>query len=169
MTLTTNQKGAIAETAIALAAARLGIVVLKPLCDGGRYDLVFDIGGVLLKVQSKWAVRQGDVIDIRAFSCRRTAGGGLARRGYSESEIDLLAAYCSELDRCYALPANLVSGRSRAHLRLSGTRNHQRQRVRYAADYEFPGAIAQLGERLAGSQKVAGSSPASSTSPRPSS
>jgi prevent-host-death family protein len=31
-----------------------------------------------------------------------------------------------------------------------------------AANFDFPGAIAQLGERLAGSQKVAGSSPASS-------
>ncbi len=35
-----------------------------------------------------------------------------------------------------------------------------------ASDYELPGAIAQLGERLAGSQKVAGSSPASSTPPK---
>ncbi len=163
MSLTTNQKGAIAETAIAAAAARQGYGVLKPLCEGGRYDLVFDVDGTLLKVQCKWAVRHGDVVDVRAFSCRRTRGGGLARRGYVDGEIDVLAAYCAELDRCYALPADLVAGRSHAHLRLAAARNHQRQRVRYAAHYEFPGAIAQLGERLAGSQKVAGSSPASST------
>jgi hypothetical protein len=34
--LTTNQKGAIAETAIAAAAVRLGIGVWRPLVDGGR-------------------------------------------------------------------------------------------------------------------------------------
>ncbi len=169
MSLTTNQKGAISETAIAAAAARHGYGVLKAPCDGGRYDLVFDVDGTLLKVQCKWAIRRGDVIDVRAFSCRHTSPGGLTRRGPAADEIDVLAAYCAELDRCYALPAALVADRTHAHLRLAGAKNCQQQRVRYAADYEFPGAIAQLGERLAGSQKVAGSSPASSTSPRPSS
>ena len=56
-------------------------------------------------------------------------------------------------------------------LRLARTANNQQIGVNQARDYElerldFParGAIAQLGERLAGSQKVAGSSPAGSTS-----
>jgi hypothetical protein len=37
--LTTDQKGAVAELAIAHAAAELGVGVFKPLTDGERYDL----------------------------------------------------------------------------------------------------------------------------------
>jgi PD-(D/E)XK endonuclease len=54
--LTPSQKGAAAEAEIAAAAIRLDLVVLRPLCDGGRYDLVLDIGNQLLRVQCKWGV-----------------------------------------------------------------------------------------------------------------
>ena len=38
--LSTDQKGAIAESEITAAAIRLGIDVYRPLQEGGRYDLV---------------------------------------------------------------------------------------------------------------------------------
>ena len=41
---TTDQKGAVAELAIAAAAIDLGIGVSRPLSDE-RYDLIFDLGG----------------------------------------------------------------------------------------------------------------------------
>jgi hypothetical protein len=41
---TSNDKGNIAEAEIAAAATRLGINVLKPLLEHGRYDLAFDLG-----------------------------------------------------------------------------------------------------------------------------
>jgi len=50
--LTTNQKGAVAETAIAHEAIKLGIGVYRPLCDE-RYDLIFDLGPTLVRVQCK--------------------------------------------------------------------------------------------------------------------
>ena len=50
-------------------------------------------------------------------------------------------------------------------LRLTPPRNNQRACVNLAEDYAFDGAIAQLGERRAGSAKVVGSSPTSSTAP----
>jgi hypothetical protein len=52
--LTTDQKGAIAELAIAHAALELGVGVSKPLGDQ-RYDLIFDFGPRLARVQCKWA------------------------------------------------------------------------------------------------------------------
>jgi PD-(D/E)XK endonuclease len=73
--LTTDQKGAIAETAIVHAAVKLGIDVYKPICEGGRYDLVFDVAGRLLRVQCKWASRYGDVIAVRTYSSRRSGTG----------------------------------------------------------------------------------------------
>jgi len=51
--LTTDQKGNIAELAIALAARRLGIDVYWPVGEGGRYDFILDIGGRLTRVQCK--------------------------------------------------------------------------------------------------------------------
>jgi antitoxin (DNA-binding transcriptional repressor) of toxin-antitoxin stability system len=49
------------------------------------------------------------------------------------------------------------------HLRLVAPGNAQPACITLASDVEFAGAIAQLGERLSGTQEVAGSSPASST------
>jgi hypothetical protein len=69
--LTTNQKGAIAEAAIMLEALRHGIIVLRPVAEGGRYDLVFDVAGKFLRVQCKWVIRRGEVVLIRARTCRR--------------------------------------------------------------------------------------------------
>jgi hypothetical protein len=43
--LSTNQKGAIAETKIAAEATALGIPVLRPIVEHGRYDLAFEIEG----------------------------------------------------------------------------------------------------------------------------
>ena len=85
---------------------------------------------------------------------------------YSADEIDAVAVYCQELKTCYWLPIDVVEGKRAMYLRLQPTANGQRAEVNFAADYPL-GAIAQLGERSAGSRQVGGSSPPSSTS-RPS-
>jgi hypothetical protein len=166
--LTTDQKGAIAEAAIVLAAAELRISVSRPVAPE-RYDLIFDFRGRLLRVQCKWAARVGDVIALRCYSCRRTADG-LRKRVHYGDEVDAFAAYCADLDRCYFLPFRCVPPGGTVQLRLGKPRNNQRAGVRWASSYEFAatlgrphGAIAQLGERLHGMQEVAGSSPAGST------
>ena len=167
MVLTTNQKGAIAETAVALHALRHGISVLRPLAEGGRYDLVFDLHGRFLRVQCKWATRVGEVVLIRARTCRRGPEGRFLRGKYSAAEIDLVAGYCAELDRCYAIPFDDLPPGGDKQLRLSPAKNNQKLGLNWAGDYEL-GAIAQLGERVTGSHEVVGSSPTSSTTKPPS-
>ena len=49
--MTTTQIRAIAEAAITYHATMLGIVVLEPLTEGRRYDLVLDTGDLLLRTQ----------------------------------------------------------------------------------------------------------------------
>jgi hypothetical protein len=51
--LDTNAKGNIAEAAIVLEAIKLGIHVLKPVGEHGRYDLIFDLERGLIRVQCK--------------------------------------------------------------------------------------------------------------------
>jgi hypothetical protein len=161
--LSTNQKGAIAESKITAAAIDLGIELYRPVFEGGRFDMIFAFQhGELMRVQCKWANRVGDVVVIRAYSARR-ARDGLRHRAYTVAEIDALAAYCPQNDRCYLLPAALVDGRRAFSLRLAPSRNNQVAGIMWAEQYEL-GAIAQLGERVTGSHEVAGSSPASSMS-----
>ena len=64
-------------------------------------------------------------------------------------------------------PRGLVAGRREIALRLTPPKNAQRACINLAEDYEFTGAVAQLGERVAGSHEVRGSSPLSSTSTAP--
>jgi prevent-host-death family protein len=158
-----NHKGNVAELAIATEAARLGLSVLKPLTEHERYDLVLGTAGRLLRVQCKWASRQGDVITVRLKSSYHSPTRGYVTATYDDSEVDAIAVYCGDLARCYLLPISLVAGRGAVTLRLSPARNNQRAALNLAAEYEFSGAVAQLEERVAGSDEVRGSSPLSST------
>jgi PD-(D/E)XK endonuclease len=93
----------------------------------------------------------------------RHTPSGYRHTTYSSEEVDAVGLYCAELDVCYLVPIAVVEGKQAVHLRLAPCRNNQKQSIHWASQYEL-GAIAQLGERLAGSEEVAGSSPASSTS-----
>ena len=100
---------------------------------------------------------------MRLRGSRRSRGGYVVST-YREDEIDLFGVYCGSLDRCFLLPWSICAEKGVVQLRLAAPRNNQRSCINLAEDYDFPGAIAQLGERLHGMQEVAGSSPASSTS-----
>ena len=137
-----NHKGNVAELAIATEAARLGRSVLKPLTEHERYDLVLEIQGRLIRVQCKWGSRKRDVICVRVSSSYHSPTRGYVKSTYDESQIDALAVYCEDLDRCYLLPVSMVAGRQLLHLRTSAPRNNQRAAINYAAEYEL-GAVAQ--------------------------
>jgi PD-(D/E)XK nuclease superfamily protein len=136
--MTTDRKGAIAETAIIHAAVKLGIGVYKPVVDGGRCDLIFELGDRLVRVQCKWAARRGSVVSVRCHSARRTRGG-FVKRSYSADEIDAIVAYCADIDRCFLLPPKVFAGRPYVRLRVSPTRNNQRRRVNWADAYALEG------------------------------
>ena len=166
--MTTNQKGAIAEAAIALEAVKLGVEVYRPMAEGGRYDLIFGLEDRLLRVQCKWAAHRGETLVIPCQSCRRGPDGFLRRR-YTGDEIDGIAAYSLDLDRCYFVPIERVEGRPAIALRLAPARNNQRRRINWAEDFDLAarlgldGAVAQLGERWHGMPEVRGSIPLGST------
>jgi hypothetical protein len=134
--LTPSQRGAIAETAIVHAAVRLGMGVYRPVAEGGRYDLILDVGTLLLRVQCKSAVHRGDVVVIRCRSCRR-GRNGFVRRFYTSDEVDAIAAFCPELDRCFLLPLDRFSGRAEIQLRLAPARNNQDRGVNWADDFRL--------------------------------
>jgi hypothetical protein len=162
VSMTPSQKGAVAEAMITAEAILAGVMVLRPLAEGGRYDLMFDVGGRLLRIQCKWGRRRGALIVVRTSTCRLTPRG-YVRTTYQASEIDAIAIYCPDSDGCYLVPVEDVAGKANLYLRLEPAANGQEVAIKYAASYELRGAIAQLGERLTGSQEVGGSNPPSST------
>jgi prevent-host-death family protein len=163
--LSNDWKGAIAEAKIAAAALELGIPVLRPVAEHARYDLGFELGGWILRVQCKWGAvdAHGALIKVRIGGSWLSPTAGYVRSTYRPDEIDLVAIYCGDLDRWYLLPLGLVAGRSAIQLRLTPPKNGQRACNNLAEDFELPGAVAQLVEHLNGIQRARGSSPLSST------
>ena len=137
--------------------------MFKPLSEHSRADLIFEVGGSLHRVQCKTARREGEVIVISLETARCTPAGYVRSR-YGIDEIDLIAAHCHDLERSYLLPFKGKVGSQKAiQLRLSPPQNGQRASINYASEYEFPGAVAQMGERRLGKAEVRGSIPLSST------
>jgi prevent-host-death family protein len=144
--LSSNRKGAIAETKIAAAATELGISVLRPIVEHGRYDLAFEIGDELLRVQCKWGSldREGAVIRVNLQTSRHTPNGYVFTQ-YTADEIDAVAVYCGDLDRCYFLPISLVAGRRGIWLRTVPPRNQQRACINLASDFDLARGCSSAG------------------------
>jgi prevent-host-death family protein len=140
-----NLRGTVGEMAIALEAVSLGLDVFKPLSEHSRCDLVLGVGCELHRVQCKSARKNGEVLEINLVSSWHTPSGYVRNR-YSADEIDLVAAHCHELGTNYLFPFDKVAeGKSGIQLRLSPPLNGQRAAIHFAAEYEFAGAVAQLG------------------------
>ena len=80
--MTTDQKGAIAEACIAAAAMKLGIEVYRPVAEGGRYDMILDIGGISLARP----VQMGDRADEK-YSCRCCMSNRRAADGFQQTHV----------------------------------------------------------------------------------
>jgi hypothetical protein len=87
----TNRKGAIAEIKIAAAAIELGIPVLRPMVEHGRYDLAFEIADRILRVQCKWGGLddEGAVIRVALQTSCLTPAGYVPRRTVPTRSISL--------------------------------------------------------------------------------
>ena len=132
--MTTDQKGAIAEAAIAFEAVKLGLDVYRPMSDGGRCDLILGFGYELMRVQCKWAALHGSVLIVRCYTFRRT-GTGWKKTTYSREEVDVIGAYSHGARPL--LPDSGRNGRAAAdHPATDFTRTEQ------------PKAADQLGRRL---------------------
>ena len=70
-----STKGSIAEAVIAAEAVKAGVQVLRPVIEGARYDLVFDVDGQFVRIHCKWGTRQGAVISAYIGTCRLTPRG----------------------------------------------------------------------------------------------
>jgi hypothetical protein len=89
--LTSNRKGAIAEAVISAQAAKHGICVSRPDFHA-RYDLIFDTGSSLLRIQCKCGAldRNAGVLKVNLESTWCTPAG-YVRNTYAAGEVDYFA------------------------------------------------------------------------------
>jgi hypothetical protein len=150
LNLSSSRKGAVAEAEISAALIRLDLVVMRPMCEGSRYDLVVDVGGRLLRLQCKWAPRHGGVLTTRCSTSRHTPHG-YRLTTYSADEIDAIAVYAPDIDECYLIPIREVAGCKAMSLRLTPTGQQPGRRRPLGAELRaarFPQA--QLGRGVGG-------------------
>jgi hypothetical protein len=143
--LTPSQKGAVAEAAVTAAAVQLGFLVLRPVCEGGRYDLGIDMDPAFLRVQCKIARHLDGVLSVGLATNRCTPRGYVSTR-YTAAEIDAVGIYSPNLNRCFLIPIQEVAGRRGIHLRLGPTKNNQAARIKWARDYDFSVVMRRLQE-----------------------
>lgn len=146
--LTPSQKGALAEAAVTAAAIELGFTVLRPLCEGRRYDLVVDCEPRLVRVQCKLARRVGGVLVI-GLQTNRCTPNGYVSTGYSAAEIDAIAAYDPDNRRSYLIPISAVEDKRAMHLRIAPTRNRQARGIKWARDFAFEPMIGRFTSKAA--------------------
>jgi hypothetical protein len=115
--LSSDRKGAIAEAKIAAAAVELGISILRPINEHARYDLGFDVGDKILRVQCKWGRLDDDgaVVQVQLQGSWLSPTAGYVMSSYSADEIDLVAVYCHPL-RPLLPSANRPRCRQASHL-----------------------------------------------------
>jgi len=118
----------------------------------------------LLRIQCKWASLVKEALIVRCSTFRRTREGYRVTT-YTADEVDAIAAYCHELDRCLFIPIDRAAGHRVLALRVAPPQNNQQRRTNWADDFDFAatiarqGAVAQLEERPDGIRKARGSNP----------
>lgn len=120
-------RGDTAVLAVALALAKRGERILLPFSAGERYDIALDRRGVLYRIQCK----SGHL--FKGAVCFKTSSHGprVAQRRY-DGEIEAFGVYCREIDRCFLVPIESVSGLYTAKLRIQTKLGGHQRTVRPA-------------------------------------
>jgi PD-(D/E)XK endonuclease len=127
--------------AVILALRMTGHTVLVPFGENARYDLVFDDGSRLARVQCKTGrLKQGAVRFNACSSYAHHRNAGFRERDY-QGEIDYFAVHCPQTGGVYLIPIEDLRLRSRGSLRVAPARNNQRRGIRSAADYELGSVV----------------------------
>lgn len=131
--MNSKAKGEISEGHVIAHLLKLGYSVSMPFGDNQRYDLIWDDGERLWRVQVKTARLVNGAL---MFSCTSINGFTGARRSY-HGEVDVLLVYSPSTDRVYKIPIE-ETGASNMTLRLENTHKFgPKTTIRWAKDYEL--------------------------------
>jgi hypothetical protein len=121
--------------AVILALREVGYLILVPLSENTRYDLVMDDSDQLYRVQCKTGrLRHGAVVFNTCSSYAHHPNARVVKRTYV-GEIDFFGVYCPETTDVYLVPIEDVSSKRTANLRVFPSQNNQHKGIRNANDY----------------------------------
>ena len=134
----TQKTGDISESAVITRLLQCSYVVLQPIGQMHRYDLVIeDADGKFWRVQVKtgWLNEDQSVILFASSSSMNYTVKHRGARSY-RGQCEYFAGYVEALSKVYFIPVDDV-GMARATLRLTPSKNNQEKNVRWAKDYEL--------------------------------
>lgn len=132
--------GEVSEGVIAAHLLKLGYSVSIPFGNNQKYDLIWDDGETLHRVQVKTGrITQGCV--IFATSARNTING---KRTSYHGRADLLLVYCPDNSKVYRVPVSEQTNASEMRLRVQPARGGPTSTIKWATEYEFPPGAAEV-------------------------
>ena len=139
----TKDKGNLGELKVMADLAAKGISIAQPYGDNLPFDLIAitrtDTNFSFTKVQVKHVALRNGKIEIRAYSQKWNKTRIKSREAYKDHEVDIIAAYCPDVDKVFYVRYNEVVGNT-FNIRVYPAKNNQKQRVHLAEEYtEFPG------------------------------
>jgi hypothetical protein len=134
----TQTTGDISEQAAITRLLQCGYIVLQPIGQMHRYDLVIeDADGKYWRVQVKtgWLNEDRSAIKFATASSMNYTVKNKGWRNY-RGQCEYFAVYVEALNKVYFIPVDDV-GTSLATLRLTPSKNKQEKNIRWARDYEL--------------------------------
>ena len=123
------------EAAILAELVRRGYAVLVPFGTNQRYDLVIDLDGSFVRVQCKTGRLRRGCVEYNTVSVRANRRKAFTRDYIGDAELFLI--FCPDTEQIYAVPVDDAPAHH-GYLRVEPTRNGQKEKVRWARDYELP-------------------------------
>ena len=99
--LENQYKGSFAEIKVMARIVEKGMNASKPMVENGKYDLVWDDGNNLKKVQVKYSSQTNGNNNILLFSLYSKTNG--RKNGYSTDDVDVFLLYSSVTDKIYLI------------------------------------------------------------------
>jgi hypothetical protein len=123
------------EGAILSELVRRGYSVLLPFGVNQRYDLVLDLDGEFVRAQCKTGRLCEGVVRFSTKSVQSNTRRTVIRD--YEGDADVFLVYCPSTCGLYCVPVE-EAPITYMYLRVEATLNGQKNRVRWASDYELP-------------------------------
>ncbi len=131
----TIQKGDLSVAMITATFLRRGFVVLRPVSELSRYDLVIDRGNGFERIQCKTGRLRNGVVRFSTSSSLAHHRSGKTRITY-DGQIEAFGVYCPDNDDVYVVPIS-VTGKAECVLRVESTKNGQASGVNFASAYRL--------------------------------
>lgn len=130
----TKDKGDLGVLKVHADLAAQGFTVLHPLTEHAPFDVVAYLRGRFYRIQVRYRSATCGAIDLD-FRSVWNDRKGTHYRSMNKDDVDRVAAYCPETDRCYYVDPKDFGSRGLT-LRFTKPKNQQKKNVKLAEDFQ---------------------------------